>query len=61
LSPVDGEVVEVNEALNEKPGLINKSPEEEGWIAKVRVEGPEALEAEELLGEEEYKAFIEQS
>jgi glycine cleavage system H protein len=47
--------------LNDKPGLINKSPEEEGWIAKVRVEGPEALEAEGLLGEEEYKAFIEES
>ncbi|KAA8914885.1 glycine cleavage H-protein-domain-containing protein [Sphaerosporella brunnea] len=61
LSPVNGEVVEVNEALNEKPSLINASPEENGWVAKVKIAGPEVLEAEGLLEEENYKAFIEKA
>lgn len=58
MSPVSGEVVEANVALKEKPALINRSPEEEGWIAKVKVgEGQEA-EFDELLGREEYEAFV---
>jgi len=61
LSPVAGEVVEVNGALNDKPGLINKSPEEDGWIAKVRVEGVQAMEGEALMEEEEYKELLESS
>jgi glycine cleavage system H protein len=54
-------VVEVNGALNDKPGLINKSPEEDGWIAKVRVEGVQAMEEEALMEEEEYKELLESS
>ncbi|KAI5843671.1 glycine cleavage H-protein-domain-containing protein [Tricharina praecox] len=60
LSPVDGEIVEVNAALNEKPGTINRAPEGEGWIVKVKVEGGvKALEAEGLMGEKEYMTFVE--
>ena len=39
--PVSGEVVEVNGALEETPSLLNTSPDEEGWILKVRM-GDEA-------------------
>lgn len=38
LSPVTGRIVEANGVLEDKPGTINKSPEGEGWIAKIEVE-----------------------
>ncbi len=57
LSPVTGEVVEANSALDDKPSLINKSPEGDAWIAKVKV--AEKSELEELMGETEYAAFCE--
>jgi glycine cleavage system H protein len=56
LTPFGGKVVDVNDALQEKPGTINKDPEGEGWIAKVEIEGePEG----KLMSKEEYKAFTE--
>ncbi len=51
-SPVDGEVVEVNERLIDEPELINQDPYGEGWIAKVRYSGEEQLKG--LLGPQEY-------
>ncbi|OQX56788.1 MAG: glycine cleavage system protein H [Thermotoga sp. 4484_232] len=57
-SPADGEVVEVNETLNDNPGLINEDPEGKGWIFKIKVENPSQLD--ELLSEEEYKKFCEE-
>jgi len=42
-SPLTGEVVEVNEALRDKPELLNTSPYDEGWVCKLK---PSALEAE---------------
>jgi len=38
-SPVDGEVVEVNEELDDDPGLINAEPYGLGWMFRVRVPG----------------------
>lgn len=38
-SPVDGEVAEVNEELNDDPGLINAEPYGLGWMFRVRVAG----------------------
>jgi len=57
-SPADGEVVEVNETLNDNPGLINEDPEGKGWIFKIKVENLSQLD--ELLSEEEYKKFCEE-
>ncbi|CAD2216547.1 glycine cleavage system H protein [Angomonas deanei] len=54
-SPVDGTVLTVNEALKDEPGLINQSPEEKGWLVKVKcTEIPKGL-----MNEEEYKKFLE--
>lgn len=36
-APVSGEVEEINDALVEKPSLINSSPEEKGWICKIKI------------------------
>ncbi len=53
-SPVDGEVVEVNGALESSPELINKDPYGEGWICVIKVEG----EPKELLTAEQYAELI---
>ena len=36
-SPVSGEVVEVNEELNDQPSLVNESPFDQGWLFKVKL------------------------
>lgn len=56
-SPVSGIVAEVNEKLNDEMSLVNKSPMEEGWLAKIRLTNPS--EVEELLSEEAYKATLD--
>ena len=43
-APLAGEVVAVNEALVDNPGLINESPYEDGWIYKLRPDDAEALQ-----------------
>lgn len=37
ISPVSGEVVEVNESARKSPQMVNQSPYEEGWLVKVRL------------------------
>ncbi|MEU4694015.1 glycine cleavage system protein GcvH [Actinoplanes sp. NPDC023714] len=45
-APADGEIVEVNRALADDPGLINSDPYGAGWLYRVRVTGtPEVLDA----------------
>ncbi len=56
-SPVTGEVVEVNEELEDQADLINKSPYEDGWIYKVILDDEESVK--NLLSAEEYAKLIE--
>ncbi|GAA0466603.1 glycine cleavage system H protein [Actinoplanes capillaceus] len=45
-APADGEIIEVNVALSDEPGLINTDPYGAGWLFKLRVTGdPELLDA----------------
>ncbi|AAP05107.1 glycine cleavage protein H-like protein [Chlamydia caviae] len=46
LSPVSGEIIEVNEALKEDIQLLNNSPEESGWFMVVKLD--EKLNTENL-------------
>ena len=50
--PISGEILEVNEALNEDPEAVNRSPYEEAWMIRVRITNPEDLDA--LLTPEQY-------
>lgn len=54
-SPVTGEVVEINEELEDSPELINEEPYEGGWIVKVKLSDPSELDdlknAEEISAE----------
>merc|ERR1719453_992249 len=57
-SPVSGEVVEVNEALNDEPALVNSSAEADGWMAKVKLSNPGELD--ELMDAAAYEAFCKE-
>ena len=56
-APLAGEVVAVNEALEDAPEAINEAPYEDGWLFKLRVDEPEAWE--ELLDAAGYEAVAE--
>ncbi|KAF7339407.1 Glycine cleavage system H protein [Mycena sanguinolenta] len=52
-APVSGTIEEVNTELNSQPGLLNKSPEEKGWLCKIKLTAPD--EMDKLLTEDAYK------
>lgn len=56
-APVSGEIVEVNELLNDKPEIINEDAFGEGWIFVVRPS--DRAELDELLDANDYEALIE--
>ena len=55
-APVSGEVVAVNDGLNDHPELVNQSPFDQGWILKVRPSN--AAEMANLLDAAGYQAFL---
>jgi len=55
--PVAGTVVEINEALEESPGLVNDSAEDSGWFIKIQVS--DSSELDDLLGPDNYKEHCE--
>lgn len=55
-SPISGEVIEFNAALEDQPELVNKDPYGEGWIIKIKVGDKSELDG--LLNSEAYKALI---
>ena len=54
--PVSGEVLEINETINNQPELVNNDPYGEGWMIKISVANPEELN--NLLDAEGYQALI---
>ncbi len=56
--PVGGEVVEVNEKLQDTPDIINKEPYGEGWIVKIKMTDNNELDS--LISAEEYEKFTEE-
>jgi len=57
--PVSGEIVAINEALEETPELVNTDPYGEGWLVKFTVQ--DAKELDDLLSAEDYQQFVEQA
>jgi len=55
-APISGEIIEANEALEDKPELINQDPYNEGWIFKVKLENTDELD--ELMNDEEYEEYL---
>ncbi len=57
IAPLSGEIVEVNDALADRPEQINEDPYGEGWLVKVRLS--HAAESESLLDAGEYRKLVE--
>ncbi|KAM9625049.1 glycine cleavage system H protein, mitochondrial [Morphnus guianensis] len=55
-SPLAGEVTDINAALADNPGLVNKSCYQDGWLIKMTVENP--AELDELMNEDAYEKYI---
>lgn len=56
-TPITGKIVAANDVLQDKPGTINKSPETEGWIARIEVGEQVEGELGDLMGKDKYEAF----
>ena len=57
-APIDGEILEVNNTLEEDAAIINQDAENSGWIFKMKVSQPNQYD--ELMTEDDYKKFLEQ-
>jgi len=55
--PVSGNIIKINDKLEEKPDLVNKDPYGEGWLIKLEVDDVNQLNS--LLDAETYKKMIE--
>ena len=53
--PVGGEIIDINELLNEKPELVNEDPYGEGWMIKIKLSN---FDVSGLLNSKEYKKLI---
>lgn len=56
--PVSGKVIAINEALPDKPELVNADPYGEAWMVKIEITDPTELDA--LLDAEAYEAFCKE-
>lgn len=56
-APVSGEVIEVNEALNDRPEIVNEDAWGDGWLFAIRAD--DRAELDELMGPEEYAELLE--
>ena len=54
--PVSGEILEMNEALNDAAELVNTDPYGKGWLIKIKMS--EASELDDLLTSDQYNALI---
>ncbi len=56
-SPVSGEVIEINEKLNDSPELVNEDPHGKGWMIRIKIKDQNELE--KLMSLSEYEKFLE--
>ena len=56
-SPVGGEVIAVNGALEATPAMVNEDAEGESWFLKLKLADPKQLDA--LMSAEEYERYVE--
>jgi len=58
-TPMGGEIIETNDALEKDPALVNREPFEGGWLFKLRLRNPS--ESEHLLSPDSYEELIAQA
>lgn len=54
--PLEGQIIEFNEILEQTPEVVNSDPYGAGWMIKLKIEYPSQID--ELLSSDEYKALI---
>jgi glycine cleavage system H protein len=54
--PLEGQIIEFNEILEQTPEVVNTDPYGDGWMIKMKIEYPSQID--ELLSVDEYKALI---
>lgn len=54
--PVSGEIIAVNELLEQTPEIVNDSPYDKGWLIKIKLSNPS--EIGQLLGAADYQKII---
>jgi glycine cleavage system H protein len=55
--PIGGEILAVNTALEDSPGLVNTNPHSDGWIIRIKQSDPDELNA--LMNKETYLKMLE--
>ncbi len=58
-SPIAGEVLEANDALNDMPEVVNNDPYGDAWMIKIKMDN--AGDGDALLNAEEYEEYLSQS
>ena len=56
-APIDGEVIEINNNLNDDASIVNQDPEKDGWIFKMKITDPSQYN--NLMSLDEYLASLE--
>ncbi len=56
LAPIDGEVVEINEILNDEPGKVNEDPQGDAWFFKLKAS--DLSQMDDYMDEAAYNKFI---
>ena len=56
-APIDGEVIEINNNLNDDASIVNQDPEKDGWIFKMKIADPNQYT--NLMSLDEYLASLE--
>jgi glycine cleavage system H protein len=54
--PVSGDILEMNEALNDAAELVNSDPYGQGWLVKIKMNNPSELD--ELLTADQYQELV---
>ncbi|CAN5132926.1 glycine cleavage system protein GcvH [soil metagenome] len=55
-TPIAGEIIEVNDGLNDTPEAVNNDPYSAGWMIKIKMDNPN--EADKLLSAVEYEEYL---
>ena len=56
-APIDGEVIDINNNLNDDASIVNQDPEKDGWIFKMKISDPSQYN--NLMTLDEYLASLE--
>ncbi len=59
ICPVQGEIIQINEALVSEPELINESPYDQGWIIRIKCLNDDVIEGK--MTQDEYNSYVSQT